>query len=348
MGRSPTVPAMTEAADPRAGAGDAAREHELNGFAELFRSGFVLVVHESGMTCTEVAHAVTKQCEEQGIRYELLPIDQVVDLQKLAVYTALFLVLPVTSGSSVADVEVLAQFETVYAAYREFRPKGLTSVLAAEQPWWFAGPVQTLLWGRDTGDLNPFPAHEKPCVVRYVTGPAALGNVFDVYQPLPAPPGFDPHEAMLQEGIACWELAQSWNVRTLAEADEIYSLIERRIKHWNDERFPTTRKPLKNTNRNRLQLVFDDPEMVYPTTDLPAHLQTNGEAKRKAMKAFTESGAMVVRNALKVIQARHPQVIRPGGRTNTRDNQKAFTALYKALLYLHGVPPEVRDRIPES
>ncbi|MCS7484846.1 hypothetical protein ACFFQW_44550 [Umezawaea endophytica] len=339
---------MTEAADPRAGAGNAAGKHQLNVFSELYRSGFVLVVHDAGLACTQLAHAVVKQCEQQGVRCERWSIEQVDDLTKLAIFTGLILVLPVPTGE--ADDEVRTSFGVVYAAYREYRPEGLTSVLTAKEHWWFAGPVHTLLFGRGTDDVNPFPAHKKPCVVRHVSDPASLESIFDDYQPLPLPAGFDPLEALVAEGIANWQAARSWRVSTFAEAEAIYKIIKEQIKDWNDDNFPTTSKPLKHVGGNRLELVLRDPKMILPDDEIDFAGLT-GEAKAdkraQARKVFKESGAMVVRKATEAIQASYPHVVRPGVNPNAKGKQVAFQKLYKALLYLHGLPAEVRDRIIE-
>ncbi|WP_157984557.1 hypothetical protein [Lentzea terrae] len=338
---------MTETEDPRVGAGNAAVKHKLDEFSELFRSGLVLVVHESGMACSKYAQTLIKQCEDRGIRCEMLPIEQVDDLEALIKYTGLFLVLPAPTGGT-EDAAVLAHFEAVYAFYRERKPQGLTSILTAGHPWWFAGPVHAYLWGYGPDDVNPFPAQEKPCVVRYFTDPTSLGDIFEDYRPPPFPPGFDANQYLLENGVKYWKLVRDWGVQTLAESDAIYELIEARRAFYDNPIFPKLSKPRKTGEGNRLDQVLQNPDQKFDDDDLEPHQLRDNEAKRKARKAYKESGAKVVRETLKVIRAKYPHVTRPDERTNTKDNQKAFKDLYDATLALHTLPADMRYRVAES
>lgn len=303
--------------------------------SEFYRSGLWQVVVGPGVASRKLADLVATQCRGRQVDVVVTPVDEI-EFDKLYRYTGLVLVLEPTDS--------VESFIEIFTAYRLLRADGLASVLTATRRMHEAGPIQVVLVGslEDCQHPGMLPLRQA-CVTRVLPDSESLVNLFDVYDNHRAAAS-SPDDGLVQGAAEQWRYLQSWNVPSLADVAIIKRIIDNRIQHYNDGLFHKTSNPLPGISKlNRLELVLLAPEL-RPL----ASAGISGKQHARALKNFTESGARVVRDTLKAIQRAYPPLARPGGRSNTKDNQQDFQRFYDALLVISKLPEELRDRIPRS
>ncbi|MFG2447539.1 hypothetical protein ACGFQG_32135 [Nocardia fluminea] len=296
--------------DPRNDAGDPG--------AELYGTGPWMVIESNGPLAYELTLRAVAQCEERGVRHEVVGADKL-NLGQLGVFHGLVVTVPDSPVNS-ADVRALIHIATAMNHYRSGRRDGIEAVLSGREPEYKAGILQ-IAGTPKVLDYHRFKQLSwSVCREHRIDPKSTLTEVdfFSVYTPdadLSVPPsGID------RQMAASWELLQRWGIADAETAVAVNLVFEEAIQYYDDPKFTVLFRPVHGKAMNRLQFVLFDPNFPGPTSSDPD----------TARKNWVEAGARVSRHVLAELKKLDPPITRPRTRRG-RDLQVDLLALYTTL-----------------
>lgn len=138
----------------------------------------------------------------------------------------------------------------------------------------------------------------------------------DVFQPYttrgPAPAKQPAGEVYDEEIERLWRDVQTWGVTDMHTVPKLRRCIDDFRGYYENKRFTALHRPIKNLERNMLDIILDGPHDVVV-----------GDSK-----TWMENGARVWRDVAKELKVIVPGLSRPGGRDGTKGAQEQLRRFY--------------------
>ncbi|MFB7873778.1 hypothetical protein ACFC06_00900 [Nocardia sp. NPDC056064] len=312
--------------DPHNGAGEPGAPDG----AELYGTGPWAVIESAGPLAHELAVRAAAQCEERGVRYEVLGIDKL-SSEDVGVFHGLVVTLP-DHIATPADVAQKLEAVRAMRTYRAIRREGIEAVSSRRLPEYKAGVLQVA--GRSPV-LNQYQFKQlsrSVCREHRIDTESALEGVdfFAMYVPGSTIDLLRSQAQRHQD--SAWKMLLRWGILDVEAVLAVRQVFEECILHYEDPRYKALFRPIVGKGMNRLQFILTDPRF-------------HGPAEPGAYKKWMENGARVGRYVLDQLGDLDPSITRPG--RAARGLQDELYRLYTTIDTLVRTP-EFRALLPSA
>lgn len=224
----------------------------------LYQSGPWLVIYGRGPESEDAGRRAHDQCVARRIDSRLRPIDEIAQV-RLDRFTGLIVVLPTQLDAG--QLASLQPFTSLIMDYRARRPEGLDSLLTGHCEWFDAGVLQVVGQRAIIRELGRATL-DRVCA-RHYTDDSAPVDVFHPYTARSSGPAGQPAGEVLDEDIArLWRDVQAWGITDIHTVPKLRRCIDEFRSYYENERFTQLYRPIKDLNRNRLDIILDGPHDV--------------------------------------------------------------------------------------
>ncbi|MFE6925956.1 hypothetical protein ACFVAV_33435 [Nocardia sp. NPDC057663] len=299
--------------------------------AELYGTGPWAVVESAGPLAHGLTARAVAQCEERGVRYEVLGIDKL-GSEDIGVFHGVVVTTP-DHIATPADVAQRLEAVRVIRTYRAIRREGIEAVVSSRRlPEYKAGVLQVAGRSKVLNQYQFKQLSRSVCREHRIDTESALGGVdfFSMYVPGTTIAVMQSQTERYQSNA--WKLLLQWGIPDAETALAVRQIFEECIRHYEDPRYKALFRPILGKGLNRLQFVLTDPGFHGPTDP-------------GAYKKWMENGARVGRHVLDQLSELDPAITRPGG--GARGLQDELYRLYVTTDTLVRTP-EFRAMLPPA
>ncbi|GAA2680382.1 MULTISPECIES: hypothetical protein [Actinosynnema] len=176
-------------------------------------------------------------------------------------------------------------------------------------------------------DLAPFPEYRalRPRVRAVHHVPRSTAPALDVLRLLVD----SENRAHDERSAALWAHAREWGVTTTKQVEALLAAVAERRARYEERRFHQARRPHPDYDLNRLDLLLDHPDAAPPRRPWMSAVEHG-----RVLDGYTESGARVTRDTMRLMRAACPTFARPTDRTGKKGAQSDLRDIHRTLTAL--------------